>query len=127
MCPAPLPACASGALPAFAGLLHAVVGEGEVEASLLVGQGVFVGFLGIGGMNAPFYVYVSRWFDRHRGSALALISSGSYLAGAVWPQTIVEDNNLNQAISAVRRALGDSRDTPSFIVTVAGRGYKIEA
>jgi MFS family permease len=46
---------------------------------------VFVGFLGIGGMNAPFYVYVSRWFDRHRGSALALISSGSYLAGAVWP------------------------------------------
>ena len=42
---------------------------------LLLGQGVFVGFLGIGGMNAPFYVYVSRWFDHHRGSALALISS----------------------------------------------------
>ena len=56
---------------------------------LYVGQGVFMGFLGIGGMNAPFYVYVSRWFDRRRGSALALISSGSYLAGAVWP-TIFE-------------------------------------
>ena len=42
----------------------------------------------------------------------------------VWPQTIVEDNNLNQAISAVRRALGDSRDAPTFIVTVAGRGYR---
>ncbi len=52
---------------------------------LYVGQGLFMGFLGIGGMNAPFYVYVSRWFDRRRGSALALISSGSYLAGAVWP------------------------------------------
>src|SRR3979490_984166 len=52
---------------------------------LYVGQGLFVGFLGIGGMNAPFYVYVSRWFDRRRGSALALISSGSYLAGAIWP------------------------------------------
>lgn len=52
---------------------------------LYVGQGVFVGFLGIGGMNAPFYVYISRWFDRRRGSALALISSGSYLAGAIWP------------------------------------------
>jgi MFS family permease len=36
-------------------------------------------------MNAPFYVYISRWFDRRRGSALALISSGSYVAGAVWP------------------------------------------
>ena len=43
---------------------------------------------------------------------------------AVWPRTIVEDNNLNQAISAVRRALGDSRDEPRFIVTVAGRGYR---
>ena len=31
------------------------------------------------------YIYVSRWFDRRRGSALALISSGSYLAGALWP------------------------------------------
>jgi MFS family permease len=31
------------------------------------------------------YIYVSRWFDRRRGSALALISSGTYLAGAFWP------------------------------------------
>src|SRR5262249_41876362 len=52
---------------------------------LYVGQGLFIGFLGVGGMNAPFYVYVSRWFDRRRRSALALISSGSYVAGAVWP------------------------------------------
>src|SRR5271163_3724216 len=52
---------------------------------LYVGHGVFIGFLGIGGINAPFYVYVSQWFDRRRGSALALISSGAYLAGAIWP------------------------------------------
>jgi MFS family permease len=52
---------------------------------LYVGQGLFIGFFGVGGMNAPFYVYVSRWFDRRRGSALALISSGSYVAGAIWP------------------------------------------
>lgn len=52
---------------------------------LYIGHGLFLGFLGIGGINAPFYVYVSRWFDRRRGSALALISSGSYLAGALWP------------------------------------------
>ena len=30
-------------------------------------------------------VYVTRWFDRRRGSALALISSGQYIAGVVWP------------------------------------------
>ena len=52
---------------------------------LYVGHGLFMGLVGIGGINAPFYVYVSRWFDRRRGSALALISSGAYLAGAVWP------------------------------------------
>src|SRR5215470_15445924 len=52
---------------------------------LYMGQGLFMGFLGIGGMNAPFYIYVSRWFDRRRGSALALISSGAYVAGAIWP------------------------------------------
>ena len=39
-----------------------------------------MGFLGIGGMNSPFDV-ISRWFDRRRGSALALIPSGAYLAG----------------------------------------------
>jgi MFS family permease len=52
---------------------------------LWIGHAVFIGFLGLGGINAPLYIYVSRWFDRRRGSALALISSGSYLAGAVWP------------------------------------------
>ncbi len=46
------------------------------------------------------------------------------LIKAVWPNSIVEDNNLNQAISTVRRALGDSRDSARFIVTVAGRGYQ---
>jgi MFS family permease len=52
---------------------------------LYLGHGVFIGLLGNGGINAPLYVYVSKWFDRRRGSALALISSGVYIAGAVWP------------------------------------------
>ena len=54
-------------------------------ASLLIGHGLFIGFLGLAAINAPMYVYISQWFDRRRGSALALISSGSYLAGALWP------------------------------------------
>jgi len=52
---------------------------------LWIGHGLFIGLMGIGGINAPLYIYVSRWFDRRRGSALALISSGTYLAGAMWP------------------------------------------
>src|SRR6202030_19342 len=52
---------------------------------LWIGHGVFIGLIGMGGINAPLYIYVRRWFDRRRGSALALISSGTYLAGAIWP------------------------------------------
>src|SRR5215510_9260463 len=71
-----------GAVMIALGLVLSASGE---KWQLYLGQGLFMGFLGIGGMNAPFYVYVSRWFDRRRGSALALISSGSYVAGALWP------------------------------------------
>jgi MFS family permease len=52
---------------------------------LYIGHGLFIGLIGNGGINAPLYVYVSKWFDRRRGSALALISSGVYIAGALWP------------------------------------------
>src|SRR5436190_473065 len=52
---------------------------------LYVGHGLFIGLLGNSGLNAPLYVYVSRWFDRRRGSALALIASGQYISGAIWP------------------------------------------
>ena len=69
----------------------AMVGTGLAISSigprgpLWVGHALFIGLLGIGAINAPMYVYISQWFDRRRGSALALISSGSYLAGALWP------------------------------------------
>jgi MFS family permease len=58
--------------------------------AVLVGQTLFVGFLGNGALYPPLLVYVSRWFDRRRGIALALISSGQYVAGMVWP-TVFEE------------------------------------
>ncbi|HTV90936.1 MAG TPA: MFS transporter [Stellaceae bacterium] len=54
-------------------------------AALLLGHTLFVGFLGNGALYPPLLVYVSRWFDRRRGTALALISSGQYIAGMAWP------------------------------------------
>src|SRR5476649_2526184 len=53
--------------------------------ALYVGHGLMVGLLGNGGVYPPLLVYVSRWFSRRRGAALALISSGQYVAGVVWP------------------------------------------
>jgi MFS family permease len=52
--------------------------------SLYVGHGLFMGLLGNAGINAPLYVYVARWFDRRRGTALALIASGQAVAGTIW-------------------------------------------
>ena len=72
-----------GALMIAVGL--ALSSLGGTAAALYIGHGVFIGILGNAGINAPLYVYVSRWFDRRRGSAMALISSGMYLAGAIWP------------------------------------------
>ncbi|MCK9916159.1 MFS transporter [Microbacteriaceae bacterium K1510] len=72
----------AGALMIALGLAISTLGP---PWPLWIGHGVFIGLIGLGGINAPLYVYVSRWFDRRRGSALALISSGTYLAGALWP------------------------------------------
>lgn len=52
---------------------------------LYVSSFLFVGLLGAAGMFAPLMTYVSRWFDRRRGTAIALISAGQYIAGALWP------------------------------------------
>jgi len=72
-----------GALMIAVGLALSSLGGGT--PALYVGHGVFIGLLGNAGINAPLYVYVSRWFDRRRGSAMALISSGQYVAGTIWP------------------------------------------
>jgi MFS family permease len=71
-----------GAVSICIGLFISTLGE---PWQLYVGHGIFMGLLGNAGLNAPLYVYVTRWFDRRRGSALALISSGGYVAGTVWP------------------------------------------
>jgi MFS family permease len=53
--------------------------------ALFIGQGLLLGLLGNGALFPPLLVYVSRWFDRRRGTALALIASGQYIAGVIWP------------------------------------------
>jgi DNA-binding winged helix-turn-helix (wHTH) protein len=42
----------------------------------------------------------------------------------VWPDTFVEENNLSQYISVLRRSLGDGRHEQRYIETVPRRGYR---
>jgi serine/threonine-protein kinase len=49
------------------------------------------------------------------------------LLRAVWPNVVVEENNLTQNISALRRAFGESLAERRFIVTIPGQGYRFVA
>jgi DNA-binding winged helix-turn-helix (wHTH) protein/TolB-like protein len=49
------------------------------------------------------------------------------LLEAIWPNVVVEENNLNQAISTLRRVLGEIPGQHRFIVTEPGRGYRFVA
>ena len=49
------------------------------------------------------------------------------LMQAIWPDTVVEENNLNQNISALRRVLGESRGENRYIATIPGKGYQFIA
>lgn len=49
------------------------------------------------------------------------------LMSAVWPETTVEENNLDRNISTLRKALGDNGNGQSFIETVPRVGYRFVA
>src|SRR6516162_1353214 len=60
------------------------------------------------------------------GRAGEIVPKEDILA-AVWPETVVEDNNLTVQISTLRRILDQGRADGSCIQTVAGRGYRFAA
>jgi DNA-binding winged helix-turn-helix (wHTH) protein len=55
------------------------------------------------------------------------ILSKDEIMAAVWPGTIVGDNNLTVQISTLRHVLDQAREEGSCIQTVAGRGYRFIA
>jgi len=77
-------------LPALMGAF--MVGIGAIAAgfaqdmvSFLTVHFLLIGLLGNGPMFAPLVANITRWFDRRRGIAVAIVASGQSLAGAVWP------------------------------------------
>lgn len=49
------------------------------------------------------------------------------LLASVWPDTIVEENNLGKAIHSIRQCLGDSSTSPRYVETVPKHGYRFVA
>src|SRR6202021_1197236 len=70
-----------------------------------------------------------RLFD----TLLILVENGGHLVEKnhlmqkVWTDVAVEDNNLAQSISALRKILGDDLADPRFIETIPKRGYRFIA
>jgi MFS family permease len=50
-------------------------------------QGALIGF-GSSATFSPLLAHISQWFDRRRGIAVAIVASGNYLAGTVWPPVV---------------------------------------
>lgn len=57
----------------------------------------------------------------------SVLVSKDELFTALWPDVAVTDNALTQAVSELRQALGDDPSKPTYIQTVARRGYRFIA
>ena len=63
------------------------------------------------------------YFVEHPGELL----EKDRLLAELWPGLVVEENNLTQVISVVRRVLGETRGENRYLATVPGRGYRFVA
>ena len=71
----------------------------------------------------PKALDVLRVLVEHRGEVLVK----EEIMKRVWPDTVVEEGNLNRNISTLRRALGELPNDHRYVVTVPGRGYRFVA
>ena len=66
--------------------LGAVLVSGiDAAWQLLLIYGVMFGLAGQGSMAAPAMANIARWYDKRRGMAVGIVSSGQALAGIIWP------------------------------------------
>lgn len=73
-------------------------------------------------LTAKAFDVLCALIERHE----AVVGKEALLA-EVWPGRVVEENNLTQAIAALRRAFGVNAHDRRFLLTVPGRGYRFVA
>jgi TolB-like protein len=60
-------------------------------------------------------------------SAKGQLVTKDELMAHVWPGVVVEENAIQVHVSALRKALGETEDGTSYVITVPGRGYRLVA
>jgi len=69
------------------GFGYAIASQATSLWQFILAQGLLVG-VASSATFAPIIADTSLWFTRRRGMAVAIIASGSYLAGTVWPPVV---------------------------------------
>ena len=67
------------------GLGFVAAGNARSLLEFSLAQGLVIGLFGTAATFAPLVADISLWFTRRRGIAVAIVISGNYLAGAIWP------------------------------------------
>jgi len=70
----------------------------------MLAQGVMIGFLGASATFGPLVADISHWFVKRRGIAVALVASGNYISGALWPpllQGAIDEMGWRDAHTAI--------------------------
>ncbi len=62
----------------------AIVSQATTQWEIHIAYGLFIGFLANGALFAPLVANTTRWFDRRRGMAVALVASGQAIGGTFW-------------------------------------------
>ncbi len=73
----------------FSGIMMAIgyIAAGNATSlwQFIICQAVFIGMLGSSASFAPLVADVTHWFVKRRGMAIAVVASGNYLSGTIWP------------------------------------------
>src|SRR5262249_35904624 len=88
----------------------------DAQQSVLLREGEVVP-LGLKAFELLLYLL------QHRGQVI----KKDELLQQVWPDTVVEENNLVRHISALRKALDEHHNESHYILTIPGRGYRFAA
>ncbi|MGH6912416.1 MAG: MFS transporter, partial [Geminicoccales bacterium] len=96
-------------VPAILGTL--MLGAGYVAAAsatslwqFMLAQALLIGMLGSSAIFGPLIADISLWFVKRRGIAVAIVASGSYLAGTIWPpilQSAIESVGWREAYAGI--------------------------
>jgi MFS family permease len=80
-------------VPMFAGTI--LLGIGFIACAyapnywtFVAAQAGIIGLFGVATTFGPLVADISLWFQKRRGMAVAIVASGNYLAGTIWPPVL---------------------------------------